>query len=104
VLSHLASQTLSANRRYYCFTAMIAFNFHGNMRRKAMTTDSRITDLETRLTYQEAAIEGLTRANLEQQRTIEQLQAQLAQVMEMLRQVSPGVAGPAGEEPPPPHY
>ena len=69
-----------------------------------MTTESRITDLETRLTYQEAAIDGLTKANLEQQRTIEQLQAQLVQVTEMLQAASPGATGAAGDEPPPPHY
>ena len=69
-----------------------------------MTTESRITDLETRLTYQEAALDGLTKASLEQQRIIEELQEQLVSITEKLRDVSVGVAGPADDEPPPPHY
>lgn len=69
-----------------------------------MTDETRMTDIETRLAYQEAAIDGLTRANLEQQRAIEALQSQLNQVVKLLRDMTPGVGGPATDEPPPPHY
>ena len=69
-----------------------------------MTDETRMTDIEARLAYQEAAIDDLTRASLEQQRTIEALQSQLMQAMKLLRDLTPGVGGPAADEPPPPHY
>jgi SlyX protein len=69
-----------------------------------MTDETRVADIETRLAYQEAAIEGLTKASLEQQRVIDELQSQLTQVMKMLKEAAPGIGGLASDEPPPPHY
>ncbi|KPK12439.1 MAG: hypothetical protein AMJ68_02045 [Acidithiobacillales bacterium SG8_45] len=69
-----------------------------------MALESRVTDLEIRLTHQEAAIDSLTRSNLEQQKLIEQLQHELDRLRAILQEVSSGPAGSASDEPPPPHY
>jgi SlyX protein len=69
-----------------------------------MALESRLTDLEIRLTHQEAAIDGLTRTNLEQQKLIEQLQHEVERLRSFVQELSSGPAGPAGDEPPPPHY
>lgn len=69
-----------------------------------MALESRVTDLEIRLTHQEAAIDSLTRTNLEQQKLIEQLQQELDRLRVVIREFSSGPIGSAGDEPPPPHY
>jgi SlyX protein len=69
-----------------------------------MTVESRITDLEIRLTHQEAALDELSRASLRQQQTIDEMLAKLEHVNALIQQLAPAAAGPASEEPPPPHY
>ena len=69
-----------------------------------MALESRMTDLEIRLTHQEAAIDGLTRTNLEQQKLIEELQHELDRLRAFIQELSSGPAGSASDEPPPPHY
>lgn len=66
--------------------------------------ESRITDLEIRLSHQEAALDELTHANHNQQQAINNILAELQQIKIMLQQLSPGISGTAGDEPPPPHY
>lgn len=66
--------------------------------------EPRIEELETRVTYQEATIESLTAAQLEQQQTIEQLRAELDYLKSLLKDLNPGITGSAADEPPPPHY
>lgn len=66
--------------------------------------ESRITDLEIRLSHQEAALDELTRANHQQQQVINNILAELQQIKIMLQQLSPGISGDGGDEPPPPHY
>ena len=69
-----------------------------------MALESRVTDLEIRLTHQEAAIDSLTRSNLEQQKLIEQLRHELDRLRAILQEVSSGPAESTSDEPPPPHY
>lgn len=69
-----------------------------------MTAESRITDLEVRLTHQEAALDELTRTVLGQAQQIASLQRDLEQLTEVLRQLEPAAVGPESGETPPPHY
>lgn len=65
--------------------------------------DERIIDLEIRLTHQEATLQTLSDSLIRQQRQIEALQAQVERLQAQVRAGAFGV-GPAGDEPPPPHY
>ena len=69
-----------------------------------MALESRVTDLEIRLTHQEAAIDGLTRTNLEQQKLIEQLQHEVDRLRSFVQELSSSPTGLTSDEPPPPHY
>ena len=66
--------------------------------------EQRITDLEVRLSYQEAAIDELTRTTLAQRQAIESLRAEVEQLKSLLRELAPSAVAPASEETPPPHY
>lgn len=63
--------------------------------------DSRLTDLEIRLTHQDAAIEALTESSLKQQIQIEDMLSQLQHIRSLLQQMAPPATG---EDEPPPHY
>ncbi len=65
--------------------------------------ESRFTDIEIRLTHQEAAIEALTQASLEQQQKIEHVLGQLQDIRILLQQMAPSETGSLEDEPPP-HY
>jgi len=64
--------------------------------------ESRVIDLEIRLTHQEAAIWELSDSIIRQQRVIEELTLQIAALRRQLA-TGPPVAS-SGEEGPPPHY
>jgi len=66
--------------------------------------EERIADLEIRLTHQEVALEELVRSGLGQQQHIHRLEAELARMRELLRDLATAVPGGDGDEPPPPHY
>lgn len=66
--------------------------------------EQRLEDLETRLAYQEAAIDELTRTTLGQQQQINTLQAQLDYLKSLLKELTPSAVAPRSEETPPPHY
>lgn len=66
--------------------------------------ESRLDDLEIRLTHQELAIDQLTRYNLALQQRMEQMQDELDYLKSLLRELSPSAVAPAGEETPPPHF
>ncbi len=66
--------------------------------------ESRFTELEIRLTHQEAAIEALTQASLEQQQKLEDVLGQLQSIRILLQQMAPPETGSLEDEPPPPHY
>lgn len=65
---------------------------------------NRIDDLEIRTAHQELALENLTAHSLEQDRSIERLQAEIEQLKRMLRELSPSPLAPESAETPPPHY
>ena len=64
----------------------------------------RLTDLEIRLTEQEAAIESLTTNSLAHDKNIDDVLAQLNEIKQVLQQMTPPAAGTAEDEPLPPHY
>jgi len=66
--------------------------------------ESRLDQLETRTTFQEAAIDALTRNLLDQQQQIETLRSELDYMKSLLRDLAPSAVGAAADEPPPPHY
>ena len=66
--------------------------------------ENRLEELETRIAFQEASIEELTRTTLAQQQAIENLQAQLDYLKSLLKDLTPSAVAPRSEETPPPHY
>lgn len=62
----------------------------------------RIDALETRLTYQDEAIETLNQAITKQWLEIDRLTRRLAEMKERLQEAERHAPGPANE--PPPHY
>ena len=64
----------------------------------------RVTDLEIRLTHQEAAIDELTQTALRQQGLLERIVDELDQIKAVIKEMSPRVTVPLSEETPPPHY
>ncbi|WP_263264005.1 SlyX family protein [Pseudomonas sp. RIT-PI-S] len=68
-----------------------------------MSVENRVTELETRLAFQDDTIQALNEVLIDQQRQLERLGLQLAQLTERYRELA-GQYGEAGDEPPPPHY
>lgn len=66
--------------------------------------DARITELETRLAFQEQALAELSDALAASRAETAQMAALLKRVMAELTHMRSGVAGDAAQEPPPPHY
>lgn len=68
-----------------------------------MSVEDRVTELETRLAFQDDTIQALNEALVDQQRQMERLGLQLGQLIERYRDLA-GQYGEAGDEAPPPHY
>lgn len=66
--------------------------------------ENRITDLEIRITHQEAAMEEMNDVLLEQHRLIQQLRTELAHLQRQLRDLNASHIADAADETPPPHY
>lgn len=66
--------------------------------------ENRITDLEIRLTHQEAALEEMNGVLLSQHTLISALQDDIKRLRRQLQDISAGSAADTGVEPPPPHY
>ena len=66
--------------------------------------EQRLEDIETRIAYQEATIEELTRTVLAQQQINEELQGQIDYLKSLLKDLTPSAVAPMSEETPPPHY
>lgn len=70
------------------------------------TLESRITELEIRLSHQDDTVQSLNQIVIEQQARIETLQHQVEQLrlrlVEALEHQGPGID--PSQEPPPPHY
>ncbi|MGH8381063.1 SlyX family protein [Pseudomonas sp.] len=68
-----------------------------------MTLEARVTELESRLAFQDDTVQALNDVLVEQQRVVERLQLQMAALLkryeEMVGQYQSGE-----DEAPPPHY
>ena len=64
--------------------------------------ESRLIDLEIRLTHQEAALQELNECIVAQQKTIDQLASQVRTLQQQLHAAKGATA--SGDEAPPPHY
>jgi SlyX protein len=65
---------------------------------------ARVVELETRLAFQEEALQQLNDALLRQQQLLHRLTNELAALTERLRGIEPSPVGRREDEPPPPHY
>ncbi|MEJ2508769.1 MAG: SlyX family protein [Gammaproteobacteria bacterium] len=66
--------------------------------------ESKLTDLEVRLAYQEASLEELTRTVVRQDQVIAELRAELEALARQVRELTPSNVASMDEETPPPHY
>lgn len=66
--------------------------------------ENKITDLEIRLTHQEAALEEMNGVLLEQHKLIDSLQDELERLRRQLQDINAGDVTDQANEPPPPHY
>lgn len=63
-----------------------------------------LTELETKVAFQEHTIETLNQALIDQQFAVEKLQNQVRHLAEKLKGMQPSNLAHASEETPPPHY
>lgn len=68
-----------------------------------MELDDRVTDLESRLAFQDDALQTLSDVVYEQERVIERLRSQMQALLKRLEDLQ-GQVGVADDEAPPPHY
>lgn len=66
--------------------------------------EERFIDLETRLAFQEDAIHSLSNTVGLQQRTIDELVAEIRALKTQMRQMASSPVADRSEETPPPHY
>jgi len=66
--------------------------------------ETRVIDLEIRLTHQEATLQALNDVIADQQRLIDRLRKEVEALKRQVRDLSPGDIAAPWEEPPPPHY
>ena len=64
----------------------------------------RLTELETRMTFQDHTIGQLNDVVIGQSQQITQLQRDLAMLRTQMKTMAPSLTAPASEETPPPHY
>ncbi|MDH5392091.1 MAG: SlyX family protein [Gammaproteobacteria bacterium] len=71
-----------------------------------METDSRITDLEIKLTHAESTIDSLNTTAFEQQKQINDLTRRVELMQDYIKNMSKQMSqiADASEEAPPPHY
>lgn len=68
-----------------------------------MSLDARVTDLESRLAFQDDTIQALNDVLVSQQRVVERLQLQMAALLKRQEEMV-GQFESFEEEAPPPHY
>ena len=66
--------------------------------------ENKITDLEIRLTHQEAALEEMNGVLLKQHSLIQKLQDDITMLQRQLRDINASNIADAANEAPPPHY
>lgn len=65
---------------------------------------AQLVELETKLAFQEQAVEALNEVVTRQQQQIEALVLEVQTLKDRLRAGAPSPVGPLEEEKPPPHY
>lgn len=68
-----------------------------------MTLEARVTELESRLAFQDDTVQALNDVLVEQQRVVERLQLQMAALLKRYEDMV-GQYSSNEEEAPPPHY
>lgn len=66
--------------------------------------ESRVTDLETRLAFQDDTIQALNDVLVEQQQLVERLQLQLVALAKRQEEMQGSLGAADEDEAPPPHY
>lgn len=66
--------------------------------------DSRLTDLETKVAFQDDLLESLNRIVAEQQQQIDMLQQQVQMLYDQLRSIAPSNIAQGSADERPPHY
>jgi len=66
--------------------------------------ESKLTDIEVRLAYQEASLEELTHTVVRQEQVIAELRAEVEALARQLRELASSNVASMDEETPPPHY
>ncbi|OOF67994.1 SlyX family protein [Rodentibacter caecimuris] len=66
--------------------------------------ENRITELETKIAFQEQLLEDLNQALIQQQFDLDKTQRQLRYLVEKLKDLQPSNVASQTEETPPPHY
>ncbi len=69
-----------------------------------MDMERRITDLETRLAFQDDTIQALNDVLVAQQRVVDQLRAQLGALARRQEEMQSRIGASEEDEAPPPHY
>ena len=69
-----------------------------------MSSEKRLTEVETRLAFIDDALAGLTEAEAETSRRILAIERMLAELRVELSAIRTGLAEDVRDEPPPPHY
>ncbi|GAA4255143.1 SlyX protein [Azospirillum formosense] len=67
-------------------------------------TESRLTELETRLAHHERMAEEMSAVLFEQGRTIDLMTAQMRRLRDRVAELESGMPRAPQDEPPPPHY
>ncbi|MNM95653.1 hypothetical protein D3C76_905940 [compost metagenome] len=68
-----------------------------------MSLEERVADLESRLAFQDDALQTLSDVVYEQERVIERLRLQMQALIKRLEELQ-GEVGVADDDAPPPHY
>ncbi|MEL0027260.1 MAG: SlyX family protein [Perlucidibaca sp.] len=66
--------------------------------------ESRLTNLEVKVAFQDDLLESLNQVVAQQQRQIDLLQGEIRMLYDQLKSLQPSLIATAVEEPPPPHY
>ena len=66
--------------------------------------EQRITEIEIRLSHQEAILDELTSNSLRQQKLLERIANELDYIKNVLKEAAPSAVCSQDEETPPPHY
>jgi len=65
---------------------------------------ARVTELETRLAFQDQTVQTLNEVVTRQQRDLDRLQGEIEALKTRLHGLEPSPVGRREDEPPPPHY